>query len=262
MTRRDGEGIRRDVVSYVRRSPRMNPSQRNALARLGPELIIPVARGELSTSIAVQPPLDLGRIFGRQAPLVVEIGSGTGDALVSMAGVHPDWNVLGFEVFDAAVASTLIKVEASGLGNVRLVTGDGVTGLAHLLAADSVDRLCTFFPDPWHKARHHKRRLVSTRFARLAASRVRPSGLWLLATDWDDYAEAMRAVVEAEPLWQNLGGPDGYSPRFEERPMTRFEARGIQAGRPIRDLRYRRLPLTGTPDALAADAPAHPVDRR
>ncbi len=227
----------------------MNESQQRAWQRHAAEWVVEVEQHETSTSVAEQPPLDLGTLFGRTAPLLVEIGSGTGDSLVPMAAARPDWNVLAFEVFQPAVASTLGKLAAAGVGNVRLLMHDAVGGLTHLLTPASVDEVWTFFPDPWHKTRHHKRRLVSPEFAGLVASRLTDTGTWRLATDWDDYAEWMREVLDVAPGLVNVhAGDGGWAPRFADRPVTRFESRGLAAGRTIRDLTYRRAESgTATP---------------
>lgn len=215
----------------------MNQSQAKALERLSDQLIIEVERDELSTSVKPQPPLDWASHFERQAPLAVEIGSGTGDAIVAMAGAHPDWNFIGFEVYWAGVASTLIKIEADKLSNVRIIVADGVAGMRHLFSNASLHRLCTFFPDPWHKARHHKRRLIDADFARLAAERCEPGAEWRIATDWDDYAEWIVDELAGVDAWERADVG-----RFPERPITRFEKRGLSAGRPIHDLCYVRQP--------------------
>lgn len=229
------------VVSYVRRSPRMNQSQHNAMARLAQRYLIDVPHGELSTSVAASAQVDWSAEFGRPVDqLVVEIGPGTGDALVANALARPDACLVAFEVYERAVASTLGKLDAAGIDNVRLLMVDGVAGLQRLVPPNSVAELSTFFPDPWHKKRHHKRRLVSSSFAELAASRLTVGGRWLLATDWPDYAEQMRAVLDAT---RELASeyPDGWAPRPDWRPLTKFEHRGLAAGRPVLDLSYRRV---------------------
>lgn len=232
--------VRREVVSFVRRSTRMNASQSHAWAAFRERWVLDVTAGERTTVVAPQPPLDLGAVYGRRVPLVVEIGSGTGESLVAMAAARPDRDVLAFEVFAPAVASTLSRINRAGVENVRLVLADAAQGLARLFVADSIDECWIFFPDPWHKARHQKRRLVSSAFADLLATRLRPGGLLRLATDWDDYAQAMREVMDVHPRFENVHG--GWAPRLAERPVTKYEARGVAAGRTIRDLTYRRLP--------------------
>jgi len=230
--------VHREVVSYVRRSARMNPSQAKAWDAHADRLVIVVPQRETSTSIAPDAAVDWDAAFGRRAPLVVEIGPGRGESLAALALGRPDVNVVAFEVFEPAVASGLSRLAKDGVANVRFVVANGAEGLERLVPPGGLHELWTFFPDPWHKARHHKRRLVSTEFADVVASRLEPGGLWRLATDADDYADAMREVLDAHPALENVHG--GWAPRFQARPVTKYEARGIAAGREIRDLTYRR----------------------
>ena len=228
----------REVVSFVRRGARMRPRQWRDWEGLRDAFVVDVPRGPTSTSVAPGAALDQVSAFGRQAPLVVEIGPGTGESLVPMAQARPEANVLGFEVYQPGIAKLIGLLDRHQVGNVRIVQADAVDGLARLLTAHSVAEVWTFFPDPWHKARHHKRRLLSPTFADLVASRLIPGGLWRLATDWADYAAVMRGVLDAHPAFHNPYG--GWAPRWEARPVTRFERRGIQAGRAIFDLTYQR----------------------
>lgn len=236
----------RGVVSYVRRSPRMNPSQRLSMERLGERYLVSVPAGELSTSIAPGSRMEWAEVFGREvgpeaSPLLVEIGSGTGDALVADALAHPEASLVAFEVYERAVASTLAKLSAAGAENVRILMVDGVQGLTELFDAGQLSRLTTYFPDPWPKKRHHKRRLVQPDFADLVRSRLAIGGEWYLATDWPDYAEQMREVLDAtEGLTNPHAASGGWAPRPDSRPVTKFEGRGIDAGRPVADLVYRR----------------------
>ena len=164
----------------------------------------------MSTSVRPGSPLDLTEAFGREAPLVVEIGPGTGESLLPMARARPEANILAFEVFQPAIAQILRRLAAEEIGNVRLVQADAAAGMTHLLGPASVAELWTFFPDPWPKTRHHKRRLVTAEFADLAASRVLPGGLWRLATDWSEYAAAVAAILDHHPAWtppMNRAGP-------------------------------------------------------
>ncbi len=234
------------MVSYVRRSARMNESQQKAWDMLADRLVIRVPARELSTSVHPDAHIDWAAEFGREAPLLVEIGSGRGEARVALAEQHPGANIVAFEVFQPAVASTLSRINRHGVTNVRVVLANGVEGLEHLFTPGSVTELWTFFPDPWHKPRHHKRRLVSPEFAALVASRLADDGVWRLATDWDDYAEAMREVLDPAPGLVNVH--DGWAPRWEPRPLTKYEQRGLDAGRAVHDLTYRRVP--DVPDLL------------
>ena len=233
--------VHREVVSFVRRSTRMRPQHLRAWERLGHRYVLDPQRRASSTSIAPGHPLDLASTFGRSAPLIVEIGSGTGESLVTMAAARPESNVLAFEVYLPGIARTVARLHEQSVENVRLVQADAVDALSHLLAPDSIAELWTFFPDPWPKARHHKRRLVDRAFADLAVSRLRVQGSWRLATDWADYAEQLHEVLDAAQDLENVGDPaTGWSQRFVDRPVTRFEQRGIDAGRTVRDLHYRR----------------------
>jgi tRNA (guanine-N7-)-methyltransferase len=232
--------VHREVVSFVRRSTRMRPQQLRAWQRLRHAYVIDVPRRASSTSIAPGHPLDLGAVFGRRAPVIVEIGSGTGESLAAMAAARPDADILAFEVYLPGIARTVRRLDDESVVNVRLIQADAVDGLSHLLAPGSLEEVWTFFPDPWRKARHHKRRLVSASFATLVASRLRLGGSWRLATDWADYADQMREVLDAQPRLENVGtAGDGWA-RRADRPVTRFEQRGIETGRTVHDLHYRR----------------------
>jgi tRNA (guanine-N7-)-methyltransferase len=225
---------RREIVSFVRRSNRMRPQQLRAWDRHYADFVLEIPRGETSTSVRPGHPLDLATAFGREAPLVVEVGPGTGESLLPMARARPEANILAFEVYQPAIAQILRRLAAEEIRNVRLVQADAVAGLTHLLAAASVAELWTFFPDPWPKARHHKRRLITPAFAELAASRVAPGGLWRLATDWADYAETVVGILDHHPAW--TAADEGRA----DRPVTRFERRGLDAGRSVIELTYRR----------------------
>jgi tRNA (guanine-N7-)-methyltransferase len=223
------EGRRiRQVLTYSRRGSRMGPRAAAAWERHRDHWWVP-------DEAVDEPGFDLRRWFGREAPLVVEIGSGVGEATVALAARRPDVDVLAFEVWRPGVADTFYRMEQAGVSNVRLVSVDAVWSMEHLLAPDSVAELWTFFPDPWPKTRHHRRRLVNQPFAHLAATRLVPGGVWRLATDWPDYAEQMATVLGAEPLLEG-----GVTQRWSERPLTRFERRGLAEGRPVTDLTYRR----------------------
>jgi tRNA (guanine-N7-)-methyltransferase len=182
-----------------------------------------------------EPGFRLADWFGREAPLIVEIGSGVGEATGVLAAARPAYDVLALEVWRPGVASSLAQVAHAGATNVRFCSVDAVWVLENLIAPGGLAELWTFFPDPWPKTRHHKRRLVDARFADLVAGRLGPGGVWRLATDWADYAEQMRSVLDAAP-----GFRGGVVPRWEERPITKFERKGLEAGRSITDLCYTR----------------------
>jgi len=219
----------REVLTYSRRGNRFTPRQATGWAAYQADWVIP-------DEAVDRPEFDLDAWFGRRAPLVVEIGSGVGEATAVLAAARPESNVLALEVWRPGVADGLWRVAEAGAGNVRFCSVDAVWSLEHLLAPDSVSELWTFFPDPWRKTKHHKRRLVTPENAALAASRLLPGALWRLATDWADYAAQMVEVLDAEPL---LSG--GVVERWAERPVTRFERKGLAAGREIVDLAYRRI---------------------
>lgn len=216
------------IRSYARRGSRLSTSQQLAWDAFAERYV-------LAAGVQSAPGFRLTEAFDRAAPLVVEIGFGVGEALAAVAASRPDCNVAGFEVWRPGVADCLQRIADLGISNVRLSTMDAAWCLEHAVGPAEVSELWTFFPDPWPKPRHHKRRLVGPAFACLAASRLVPGGVWRLATDWPHYADQMREVLDAQPL---LSG--GVTDRYAERPLTRFERRGIAAGRPITDLTYRR----------------------
>ena len=222
----------REVLSYSRRGSRFTPTQAEAWERYADAWVIP--------DVAVDDPsFSLSAWFGREAPLVVEVGPGVGEATGVLAAARPDHDVLALEVWRPGVAAGLAEVAAAGATNVRFCSVDAAWVLEHLVAPGSVAELWTFFPDPWHKKKHHKRRLVGPDFTRLAASRLRPGGEWRLATDWDDYADQMQEVLDAEPTLEG-----GRVERWAERPVTKFERKGLAVGRTIHDLCYRRLTVS------------------
>ena len=226
---------RREVRSYARRGGRLTPSRAAAWAAHHDAWVIPVPA-------VTRPGFTFSGAFGRAAPLVVEIGSGVGEATVGLAAALPGYNVLALEVWRPGVAETLGRLADAGVTNVRLCEADAAWVLEHRVPEDSLAGLWTFFPDPWPKKRHHKRRLVSPGFAAMAADRLAPGSAWRLATDWADYAEHIRRVLDAVPL---LAG--GVVERWAARPVTRFERKGVAAGREVTDLCYTRRPVTDEP---------------
>jgi len=225
-------------VSFVRRSGRMSEAQERAWDDLAPEYLLDVPRGVAGTSVAEGSVVDPARVWGRTAALVVEIGSGQGHAIVHAAASRPDTDFLAVEVFKAGLARTMKDAAASGVHNLRLAEANAPEVLQHLLPPASVAELWVFFPDPWHKAKHNKRRLIAPEFAGIAASALVPGGVLRLATDWEDYALQMRDVLDAaEPFVRDFTGE--WAPRFDGRVMTAFERKGLAKGRDIRDLTYR-----------------------
>ncbi|MDO5696422.1 MAG: tRNA (guanosine(46)-N7)-methyltransferase TrmB [Dermatophilus congolensis] len=248
-----GPLVRREVVSFTRRDGRF--SHRNSAAwepRLAHYFVEP-ERAERSTSIAPTWHFDAESTFGRRAPLIVEIGSGTGDAVLAHAQAHPECDHLAVEVYRPGVARTVVQADARGLENVRVLEADGRALLAHTLTAESVAELHIWFPDPWPKARHHKRRLIDSGLLTDAARVLTPGGVLRAATDWADYADQIAAVAADAEAFEP-GGPAptdapvgvsgaqryGAAPRFEVRPITRFESKGRALGRDIADFALRR----------------------
>lgn len=236
----DPRTFRDRPVSFVRRSGRMTPSQERAWEDLGPRFLLELPRGHAATSIADDAALDPAAVFGREARLTVEVGSGQGHAIVHAASEHRDRDFLAIEVFRAGLARTMIRADWAEATNLRLIEANAPEVLERALPAGSVDELWVFFPDPWKKARHTKRRLVSGHFAGIAARALRPGGVLRLATDWQDYAEQMREVIDAAGGFERAFEGE-WAPRFEGRVLTAFEQKGIDKGRAIRDLSYRRV---------------------
>lgn len=183
-------------------------------------------------------PVDLAAFFGRTAPKILEIGFGMGETTAQIAAEHPDTDYLGIDVHTPGVGNLLQVIAARGLTNVRVVQHDAVEVLQQMILPDSLDGAHVFFPDPWPKKRHHKRRLIQPPFVALLAGRLKPGGYVHAATDWEEYAAQMLEVLSAEPLLTNTA--DGYAPRPAYRPPTKFEQRGLKLGHAVRDLVFRR----------------------
>lgn len=220
----------RSIRSFVRREGRLTAAQERAIAKLYPLYGAPVDGGLLS----------LDTLFGRSAPCTLEIGFGNGDSLCQMAANHPERNYLGVEVHRPGLGRLLLKVSAMGLANVRVVHGDATAIMRDRLADGSIDGLQLFFPDPWPKKRHHKRRLVQPGWVAVTADKLKVGGTLHMATDWEDYARHMLAVVEASEAFENIAGPGQFSPRPQHRPVTKFELRGLRLDHQVRDLLFRR----------------------
>ncbi len=221
----------RRIRSYVRREGRITAAQQRALRELWP-------RFGVDTGDA---PLDFHKLFARRAPVVVEIGFGSGDALLEMATRHPESDYLGVEVWRPGVGSLMLRLAAAGVGNVRLILADAVEVLERNIAEASLTAVLLFFPDPWPKKRHHKRRLVQPAFAELVASRLQSGGHVHVATDWADYADAMLQVLSAQAGLANVAGLGGFAARPDYRPLTRYEARGEAHGHQVWDLVFEKL---------------------
>jgi tRNA (guanine-N7-)-methyltransferase len=220
---------RRPIRSYVLRQGRVTDAQRRACETLLPRFGLPYSRE----------PLDLDRVFGRVAPRILEIGFGMGETTARIAAQHPEIDYLGTEVHTPGVGSLLNRIVELGLANVRVIQHDAVEVLEHMIAPESLDGVHIFFPDPWPKKRHHKRRLVQPPFIALLASRMRPGALLHIATDWEDYAGRILETLSGEPLLANTA--DGYAPRPAYRPLTKFENRGLKLGHGVWDVVFRRV---------------------
>ena len=221
----------RSIRSFVKRGGRTTAAQSRAIADLWPSFGIDPGAAAI----------DLDAAFGRRAPRVLEIGFGDGESLVSRAQSTPDTDFLGIEVHPPGVGHCLLLAAAASLCNLRVVRQDAVEVLSHRLAPGSLAEAVIWFPDPWPKKRHHKRRLIQPPFATLLASRLAPGGMLRFATDWQPYAEHTRAVLDAHADFHNAAPAGGYVPRPTERPLTKFERRGLRLGHAVYDLAYRRV---------------------
>lgn len=220
----------RRVRSFVLRMGRMTAGQERAFTELWPLYGI-----EFSPA-----PLDLDACFGRRAPRILEIGFGTGDALQAYAQMHPEHDCLGIEVHRPGVGHLLLRAEAQHLSQIRVICHDAVEVLKQQIPAGSLAAIHIFFPDPWPKKRHHKRRLIQPAFVDLLAQALAVDGVLRLATDWEHYAEQMRSVLDSHVSFINLGNAHGWVERPDDRPLTRFERRGHRLGHGVWDLAYRR----------------------
>ena len=221
----------RAIRSYVLRAGRLGPGQQRALASLGPQFVLPYTAQ----------PLDLAANFGRQGPVILEIGFGMGDATATVAAAMPDTDFIGIEVHQPGVGALLKRIGEQALVNLRLIEHDAVEVLDHMLPPQCLAGAHLWFPDPWHKKRHHKRRLVQPAFVARLASHLAPGGYLHFATDWQPYAEQMLQVLSAEPLLQNTAAaPNGYAQRPDYRPLTKFEQRGLRLGHGVWDLVFAR----------------------
>jgi tRNA (guanine-N7-)-methyltransferase len=222
----------RQVRSFVRRQGRMTAAQQHALQRYASHYCLDS-----------QQHYDYTQVFGRQAPLMVEIGFGNGETLAEMAAANPDYDYIGIEVHRPGVGQLLLRIEQQGLRNIRIYCHDALEVLEQRIADNSLTAVHLFFPDPWPKKKHHKRRIVQSGFVDLVARKLTPGGYFHAATDWEEYALAMQAVLNATPTLSNANTIGGFSPRPDHRPLTKFEKRGIRLGHGVWDLIYKK-PLT------------------
>lgn len=220
----------RPIRSYVLRQGRLTEGQQRAFQVLWPQYGLSLE----------QRPLRIPAIFGRETALTLEIGFGNGEALAEDAARHPEQDFLGIEVHTPGVGHLMIKLAEQASTNVRILHTDAMDLLRHHLPETSLDRVHLYFPDPWHKRRHHKRRIVQKGFADLIARALKPGGVIHMATDWEDYAKQMMAVFSDHRDFRNQAGKGNYSPRPETRPMTKFEQRGQRLGHGVWDLLFER----------------------
>lgn len=216
----------RTIRSFMRREGRMSPAQQQALTTLWPLYGL-----EISNEL-----YDLDKIFDRQAPRLLEIGFGMGTSLITQAQQNLDWDFIGIEVHRPGIGNLLVNITDHKLTNIRVFCADAIQVLTQCLPDNSFDKVQLFFPDPWPKRRHHKRRLVQTDFVELIRKKLKPNGLFHLATDWQDYANHMLSVLTAAAGFINTAGENQFSPRPAERPLTKFEQRGKNLGHGVWDL--------------------------
>src|SRR5476651_2274003 len=225
----NGRSMRR-IRSFVRRQGRLTKGQQQALDTLWPQMGV-----EYQAEAA-----DFTALFGRDAPLTLEIGFGMGASLVQMAVAHPQHNFLGIEVHLPGVGACLLSAREAGIDNLRVMCHDAVEVLVNMIPDNSLALVQLFFPDPWHKARHNKRRIVQGPFVELLRSKLKVGGVFHMATDWEPYAEHMLEVMTSLENWTNLSQENNYVPRPESRPVTKFEMRGQRLGHGVWDLMFER----------------------
>ncbi|SNY53783.1 tRNA (guanine-N(7)-)-methyltransferase [Arsukibacterium tuosuense] len=221
----------RKIRSFVLREGRLTKGQQNALDNHWPAFGLSYQNS----------PLDLEQVFGRSAPVVLEIGFGMGKSLVEMASNAPEQDFIGIEVHKPGVGACLGDAAAAGLSNLRLFEHDAVEVLNDSIADNSLSTVQLFFPDPWHKKRHHKRRIVQSEFVQLLRQKLQIDGVFHMATDWQNYAEHMLEVMQAAPGFQNLSATGDYVERPAHRPLTKFEQRGQRLGHGVWDLMFKRI---------------------
>ena len=228
MTTENEDIKKRPIRSFVLRQGRLTTAQQRALETVMPQFGIPYAAQSI----------DLDEVFSRKGNRkILEIGFGMGETTAHIAEHHPDWDVLGVEVHTPGVGSLLKQVNERGLTNVRVIQHDAVEVLRHMIGNASLDGVHIFFPDPWHKKRHHKRRLIQPEFVKLLSSKLKPGGYLHVATDWQEYAEWILEILEAEPQLENTAA--GYAPKPDYRPLTKFENRGLKLGHGVWDIIFR-----------------------
>jgi tRNA (guanine-N7-)-methyltransferase len=223
--------LHKHIKSFVIRSGHITDAQRNTRARLAP-----------LWGVQYKPELiDFKAVFGNDRPVILEIGFGMGETTAAMAAAHPEWNLLGIEVYPAGVGALLSRIEKEDLRNIRVIEHDVVDVLSHMIPAACLGAVHIYFPDPWPKKRHHKRRLIQPALVRTLCEKLAPNGYIHMATDWQEYAAQMLEVLSAEPLLRNASPKGGFAPRPEWRPLTKFEQRGLRLGHPVADLLFQKI---------------------
>tara|TARA_B110001469_G_C9545711_1_gene270861 strand:- start:10 stop:705 length:696 start_codon:yes stop_codon:yes gene_type:complete len=222
---------KKSIRSYVVRAGRMTDGQRNAFDTSWPTYGLKLADGAIDTDA----------VFGRTGPKVLEIGFGMGDSLLQMAAAEPETDFIGIEVHPPGVGTLMNTAKAEGISNLRVYLADANDVLEECFASQSIDRLQLYFPDPWHKKKHNKRRIVQPQFVQLVREKLRPDGVLHMATDWEHYAEQMLETLDAAEGFENIAGIGQYSSRPDYRPMTKFEKRGERLGHGVWDLIYKKL---------------------
>ncbi|PAU62983.1 tRNA (guanosine(46)-N7)-methyltransferase TrmB [Pseudomonas indica] len=227
----DAARPQRTIKSFVMRAGRMTEGQQRGLEQGWPKYGLALEDGLR----------DFDQVFGRQAPRTFEIGFGMGHSTLEMAAAAPEQDFIGVEVHKPGVGALLSGMQAQGLTNIRVYSCDALEVLRHCVADASLDRVLLFFPDPWHKKRHHKRRIVQPAFAELVRQKLKIGGVLHMATDWEPYAEHMLEVMQAAPGYRNLAQDGRFVPRPDDRPMTKFERRGERLGHGVWDLLFQRI---------------------
>lgn len=226
----DGRPVRQ-IRSFVLRQGRLTKGQELALTKLWPLFGIDYSANRI---------INFAELFGNNHPVTLEIGFGMGASFVEMASQASDENFLGIEVHRPGVGACLMAVEQQSVKNARVMCHDAVEVLQNMVGENTLDKVQIFFPDPWHKAKHNKRRIIQPDFVQLLTAKLKVGGILHLATDWQHYAEHMLEVLQSAPNLTNLAVDNGYIPRPESRPMTKFEKRGLNLGHGVWDLQFRR----------------------
>lgn len=221
----------RTVKSFVKRSMPLSDNQKRAMSECWPQFGIDLAEQQLNPQ----------EVFGNNNPIIVEIGFGKGNTFIETAIKHPENNYIGIEVYNKGIAHVIVEAEEKNLSNVKVFQADALEVLKQMIPDNSLDAIYLFFPDPWHKKRHHKRRIVQKLFLELIHSKLKLGGIFHAATDWENYAEHMMEVISAFDGFNNTSGHEQYTPRPDYRPLTKFEKRGQRLGHGVWDLVFTKV---------------------